>query len=610
MNLKHKNESGRSMVEMLGTLAIIGVLSIGGIAGYNYGMDKYRTNETIQDIQLRMTDLIMQLSNTNHIEPNLSNTWGTQGKFYPMDVVIDDSGDPIEYPLEVSNIPKRVCEMIFDSLISSYSIEISSTRYTENTNEDICNEDNTMAFYLTDLYQCQDGYANGLTCINNEYCLPSMVCGATCCTPEKSLCQDGQCIAVENKECETNSDCGTGYWCQVGTKSDCSENTNPINKCQKITAKQEIIGQTKYAVSPSGSYTYFDSVNYCAALGMRLFSQNEFRKFGASNSSFVETNTPSFNYGAFSSTQKSSCVHYHWTPNTTEADWSTNDNKTQNLVYCLQEVGESCDVGFEYDNQTGDCSCATNLGCFQLNPNKAICHEKECVQCLTNNDCTSNANTPYCDINSHTCVECINHDQCITQASKSYCTNNVCSQCYSDEDCRAVSGKPYCNADGICTACYKSEHCSSSQYCKQTTNGWGSDVSCFDDNTFSGTCTSMPSYSTFTTSNGVFAKSSNSYYTYMSSLNFCEALAIKTGENWKMPSIDDVGCSRAAPDRWWNCTGEFFLNEISPKVTSFWATGLNSTCNGWYFANRLVDTVPKGDHSYLGTPTYALCIKN
>ena len=29
-----KLESGRSMVEMLGVLAIIGVLSIGGIAGY------------------------------------------------------------------------------------------------------------------------------------------------------------------------------------------------------------------------------------------------------------------------------------------------------------------------------------------------------------------------------------------------------------------------------------------------------------------------------------------------------------------------------------------------------------------------------------------------
>ena len=31
--MKHTNESGRSMVEMLGVLAIIGVLSVGGIAG-------------------------------------------------------------------------------------------------------------------------------------------------------------------------------------------------------------------------------------------------------------------------------------------------------------------------------------------------------------------------------------------------------------------------------------------------------------------------------------------------------------------------------------------------------------------------------------------------
>ncbi|MBQ8671083.1 MAG: prepilin-type N-terminal cleavage/methylation domain-containing protein [Alphaproteobacteria bacterium] len=34
------NESGRSMIEMLGVLAIIGVLSVGGIAGYSKAMQK------------------------------------------------------------------------------------------------------------------------------------------------------------------------------------------------------------------------------------------------------------------------------------------------------------------------------------------------------------------------------------------------------------------------------------------------------------------------------------------------------------------------------------------------------------------------------------------
>ena len=42
---KKKSESGRSMVEMLGVLAIIGVLSIGGIAGYTLSMRRYRANQ-------------------------------------------------------------------------------------------------------------------------------------------------------------------------------------------------------------------------------------------------------------------------------------------------------------------------------------------------------------------------------------------------------------------------------------------------------------------------------------------------------------------------------------------------------------------------------------
>ena len=47
MFFKKKSESGRSMVEMLGVLAIIGVLSIGGIAGYTLSMRRYRANQVL-----------------------------------------------------------------------------------------------------------------------------------------------------------------------------------------------------------------------------------------------------------------------------------------------------------------------------------------------------------------------------------------------------------------------------------------------------------------------------------------------------------------------------------------------------------------------------------
>ena len=40
-------EKGRSMIEMLGVLAIIGVLSVGGIAGYSKAMEKWKLNEAL-----------------------------------------------------------------------------------------------------------------------------------------------------------------------------------------------------------------------------------------------------------------------------------------------------------------------------------------------------------------------------------------------------------------------------------------------------------------------------------------------------------------------------------------------------------------------------------
>ena len=45
-----KSQSGRSMVEMLGVLAIIGVLSVGGIAGYSLSMRRHRANGVVDAV--------------------------------------------------------------------------------------------------------------------------------------------------------------------------------------------------------------------------------------------------------------------------------------------------------------------------------------------------------------------------------------------------------------------------------------------------------------------------------------------------------------------------------------------------------------------------------
>ena len=52
-----KHQSGRSMVEILGVLAIIGVLSVGGLTAYNYAMDKKVVNDLMYDMELATTEI-------------------------------------------------------------------------------------------------------------------------------------------------------------------------------------------------------------------------------------------------------------------------------------------------------------------------------------------------------------------------------------------------------------------------------------------------------------------------------------------------------------------------------------------------------------------------
>ncbi len=58
MQKRKSCDFGRSMIEMLGVLAIVGVLSVGGIAGYSKAMMKWKINKMIEDYTMLMTGLM------------------------------------------------------------------------------------------------------------------------------------------------------------------------------------------------------------------------------------------------------------------------------------------------------------------------------------------------------------------------------------------------------------------------------------------------------------------------------------------------------------------------------------------------------------------------
>ena len=55
--LNRNDQSGRSMVEMLGVLAIIGVLSVGGISGYSKAMAKYKLTKAQDQIVMLLMNI-------------------------------------------------------------------------------------------------------------------------------------------------------------------------------------------------------------------------------------------------------------------------------------------------------------------------------------------------------------------------------------------------------------------------------------------------------------------------------------------------------------------------------------------------------------------------
>ncbi|MDY4885857.1 MAG: hypothetical protein SO141_06400 [Alphaproteobacteria bacterium] len=92
-----KSENGRSMVEMLGVLAIIGVLSVGAIAGYSKAMMKYKLNKHAEQMNTVINAVARNLHSFNDIKQGgtvLTKTFIKMGEI-PTEMVQQDQSDVI-----------------------------------------------------------------------------------------------------------------------------------------------------------------------------------------------------------------------------------------------------------------------------------------------------------------------------------------------------------------------------------------------------------------------------------------------------------------------------------------------------------------------------------
>lgn len=84
-----QNQFGRSMIEMLGVLVIIGVLSVGGIAGYSKAMEKYKLTKAVGEYNLLVQGLVEHLSDFKKLNSG-GNVYGIADTIQALGLVPDN----------------------------------------------------------------------------------------------------------------------------------------------------------------------------------------------------------------------------------------------------------------------------------------------------------------------------------------------------------------------------------------------------------------------------------------------------------------------------------------------------------------------------------------
>lgn len=91
------NEDGRSMIEMLGVLAIIGVLTVGGIAGYTKAMSKYRVNKIKDQISTIVANVrTLYIQQTSY--KGLNNKSAIQTDIIPKEMIVENGDGRLIHP--------------------------------------------------------------------------------------------------------------------------------------------------------------------------------------------------------------------------------------------------------------------------------------------------------------------------------------------------------------------------------------------------------------------------------------------------------------------------------------------------------------------------------
>ena len=415
------SQNGRSMVEMLGVLAIIGVLSVGGIAGYSAAMRKYRANVLLNQASIAAADIAGQIASGS---PNLDlSGYNASQDFGSISSVKGSNGldnyqeGDDQFTLVMEDVDEEICALMQKQLgqrstvrkVECYVDGDGKSIATLTFNKDLSNKPLASDF---------DGNEDECKKAGFKWCSGKGSSGA--CSNSSDCCEgyDSQCCNSETGNISSTESCttkdGKTATCSNGKCEFGTENCQDKDCCDSIGAKwiEDVYGNTGVCFdSKKGEHAtcWYAGCQKCTDYKTALIASDA--PIGVC-------------YDA--KTEKAKCNNYDCE------------------VCTSQQVKEGMDVFC--DGYWGSCSCMkflydiNNNPCFQnLDKNKICCsnvdNDGNC--CYDNFDKNGKCCLYYYDETSNTCCETGNESDgcCSTMYSGiGLDSKGQCCQFYLDKN--------------------------------------------------------------------------------------------------------------------------------------------------------------------------------